>query len=136
MKSSTRPSTWDLARWILVLPVTVLTYILITSLLIQGADQLPLHLPGNTAYTLIFSIASLVAVLLGGFTAPTYRFRTACMLTALLSACLGLVIFRQARVGNWESYLLATALSVIMAALIAVYTFWRLERHATLGFSR
>lgn len=126
----TRPSTWDLVRWILVLPVTVLAYILATFLLIQGADQVPLHLPGNIAYTLIFSIASLVAVLLGGFTAPTHRFRTACVLTILLGTYLFFVVFRQARVSTWESDLLATALSAIIAALIAVFIFWRLERRA------
>ncbi|WP_407569919.1 hypothetical protein [Deinococcus altitudinis] len=136
MKSSTRSSIWDLARWILVLPVTVLAYILVTFLLIQGADQLPIHLPGNIAYTLIFSVASWVAVFLGGFTAPTHRFRTACVLTALLGTYLGFVIFRLVCGGNWEPYLLATALSVIMAALIAVYTFWRLERRAPPSLSK
>ncbi|MGY2892545.1 hypothetical protein [Deinococcus sp. UYEF24] len=128
-----RPSLWDVARWIAVLPAAVIIYTLVPALLVPLFDALP-HLPGTLGYTLIFALSALAAVFTGAFVAPAHRVWTAGVLTLVLAGVLTFFALALQVSGVEAASLRQSVLFQIIAALLVVYTLWRADRRAAKAY--
>ncbi len=117
-------SAWAVIRYVGVLPVAVAAYLLMGELLAEEVNRLLLPISDITGYAVIFAGATLVAVLLGGLTAPRYRLRVTGGLTLLVIALQVCLVIRSAVHGTWDVSLWPVSLGQITAALIAVLLVW------------
>ncbi|WP_407572089.1 hypothetical protein [Deinococcus altitudinis] len=120
-----RPSIWHIIRWLAVLPVAALTYLVIVVALIGASDSASVPISGIPEFTVLFAIATLVAVIAGAYTAPRHRLLVACALIPLLAGAFVYFTARAAPSGIRDTSLPPVTLGQMAAGLIAVLLVWR-----------
>ncbi|WP_456829519.1 hypothetical protein [Deinococcus sp. UYEF24] len=129
LPSQPRSPIWNILRWIVVLPVAAILYVLVAIFLVPLFDTHP-HVPGHVEYFLVFVVSALVAVFAGAFTAPSHRAWVAGVLTLLLAGVLTFFALTFDGGGTEATALRQSILLQLAGALLVVYLFWWKDRRA------